>query len=100
MSSEFKDNLKLARKLRGLSQGEVADGIGVARSTYALYESGKRDPGVEGLKKIAKVLDVTGDFLLGNEEIPLTQIEFLKLQSKYGAERLRAFIDALSKVNK
>ena len=52
------------------------------------------------MKKIAKVLDVTGDFLLGNEEIPLTQIEFLKLQSKYGAERLRAFIDALSKVNK
>ena len=55
MGENFNDNLKEARLKRNLSQKEVADQIGVAKSTYSLYESGNREPSVQTIKKIAEV---------------------------------------------
>lgn len=95
MSTKFCDNLKIARALSGLTQQQVADLTGIARSTYTLYESGKREPTVEGIKKIAKALNVTGDFLLGLEEIPIDKAELHDVISKYGMKRVKAYLDAL-----
>ena len=63
--SDFYENLKAARLQKKLSQKDVAEAIGVAKSTYSLYESGKREPNVKTIKKIADVLGVSGDILLG-----------------------------------
>lgn len=68
MSEYFHENLKIARQKKGMSQKDVADSIGVAKSTYSLYESGKREPNVATIKKIASVLDTSGDELLGIEQ--------------------------------
>ena len=65
MGTEFSDNLKLARLTAGKSQKDVAETIGVAKSTYSLYESGNREPGVPIIKKIARCLNVSADALLG-----------------------------------
>ncbi len=65
MGEKFNENLKKARLKRNLSQKEVADSIGVAKSTYSLYESGNREPNVDNIKKIADVLNVSSDTLLG-----------------------------------
>ncbi len=65
--SYFYENLKKARLEKRLSQKEVAEAIGVAKSTYSLYESGKREPNVKTIKKIASFLGVSGDSLLGTE---------------------------------
>ena len=72
MGENFNDNLKEARLKRNLSQKEVADQIGVAKSTYSLYESGNREPSVQTIKKIADVLNVSDDELLGLSEQPTT----------------------------
>ena len=48
-----------------MTQKEVADIIGVAKSTYSLYESGNREPNVQTIKKISDVLNVSADELLG-----------------------------------
>ncbi|HJB15541.1 MAG TPA: helix-turn-helix transcriptional regulator [Candidatus Blautia excrementipullorum] len=72
MGENFNDNLKEARLKRNLSQKEVADQIGVAKSTYSLYESGNREPSVQTIKKIADVLNVSADELLGLSEQPTT----------------------------
>lgn len=61
---KFGEKIKEIRERRGFSQKEVAEKIGVACSTYSLYESGKREPDVEKIKKIAKALEVSGDDLL------------------------------------
>ena len=58
MGDNFNDNLKEARLRSGLSQKEVAENIGVAKSTYSLYESGNREPNVNTIKKIADCLNV------------------------------------------
>ena len=65
MGEYFNENLKWAREQKGLSQKDVAEKIGVAKSTYSLYESGNREPNVQTIKKIANVLDVSADELLG-----------------------------------
>ena len=64
MGDNFNDNLKEARLRSGLSQKEVAENIGVAKSTYSLYESGNREPNVNTIKKIADCLNVSADTLL------------------------------------
>lgn len=72
MGENFNENLKEARIKSGLSQKEVSENIGVAKSTYSLYESGNREPNVNAIKKIADVLNVSVDTLLGIDEEPTT----------------------------
>ena len=72
MSINFNENLKEARLKSGYSQKEVAEKIGVAKSTYSLYESGNREPNVDTIKKISDILKVSADTLLGLEEEPIT----------------------------
>lgn len=72
MGEYFNENLRWAREQKGLSQKDVAERIGVAKSTYSLYESGNREPNVQTIKKIADVLDVSADELLGIEPEPTT----------------------------
>lgn len=68
MGDKFNENLKKARERKGMSQKDVAEKIGVAKSTYSLYESGNREPNVQTIKKIADVLSTSADKLLGMEE--------------------------------
>lgn len=72
MGSKFNENLRLAREQIGMSQKEVAENIGVAKSTYSLYESGNREPNVQTIKKIADCLNVSADTLLGLDDGPRT----------------------------
>lgn len=72
MGEKFNENLKEARIKKGLSQKEVADNIGVAKSTYSLYESGNREPNVQTIKKIADFLNISVDELLGLNDQPTT----------------------------
>ncbi len=72
----FSDNLKKCRIEKGLSQKELAEKIGVAPSTYSLYERGAREPDVAKIKTIAKVLGVSGDYLLFGEDDPFNTVAF------------------------
>lgn len=85
MGEHFYENLKVARELKGLSQKEVADMVGVAKSTYSLYESGNREPNVQTIKKIADVLSTSADMLLGIDDVvqTITPIEMKNLVNKY-----------------
>ena len=72
MGDKFNENLRTARERKGLSQKDMAESIGVAKSTYSLYESGNREPNVQTIKKIADILNVSADELLGIDEEPTT----------------------------
>ena len=63
----FGAKLKKCRKDRSLSQKEFGQKIGVAESTVSLYESNKRFPDADTLKKISALFEVSLDYLLGNE---------------------------------
>lgn len=59
------------RKLRTssrLTQNEMAEKLGISRSTIGMYETGAREPDFETLEKIADYFNVDTDFLLGRTE--------------------------------
>lgn len=62
----FGAKLKKCRKDMSLSQKEFGQKIGVAESTVSLYESNKRFPDADTLKKISALFGVSLDYLLGN----------------------------------
>lgn len=61
----FGDRLREARLQKGLTQEQLAQQIGVAKSTLTGYEKGNREPDVFKIKKILEALDVDSDYLLG-----------------------------------
>jgi len=65
---KFSEKLKETRKRMGLSQGEAAKLAGITNVTFCQYEHGRREPSLSTLVKIASVLDVSVDYLLGAEK--------------------------------
>ena len=98
MGDIFHENLKAARIRKGLSQQEVADLVGVSKSTYSMWETGNREPNLMRIKTLTKVLDVSGDELLGLIPMDRTETEFYELRMKYGEDRIRAYVEALGKL--
>lgn len=64
------EKLKELRKNQKLTQKEVADKIGIARTTYVRYEKGEIHPPSEMTVKIANLFNCTTDYLLGISETP------------------------------
>lgn len=62
---EFAERLQDARQRAGMKQSEVASQLKVASTTIANYEQGRSDPQIPMLIKIAKILNVSTDKLLG-----------------------------------
>ena len=61
----FNDMLKYLRVREKMSQAELADKLGVSKSTVGMYELGKREPDFETLEAIADLYNVDMNFLLG-----------------------------------
>lgn len=64
----FGDRLKASRKRAGIKQGELAIALGVSQAALSGYENGTRQPSVDILIRISRVLHVSIDFLLGVED--------------------------------
>ena len=62
---DFPNVFKFLRLREKLSQQELADKIGVAKSTISMYENGNREPDFEMLEKIADFFNVDMNYLLG-----------------------------------
>jgi transcriptional regulator with XRE-family HTH domain len=55
---------------KGLTQRQLAEQIGVGRTTVGMYESGLRKPSCEIAQRLASVLSTTVDYLLGSSDDP------------------------------
>lgn len=71
------ERIKETRIARGLSQGYLADFVGIQNSGIAKYESGRVYPVPEDrLQLIAKALDVTVDYLKSDLEESLYVLDY------------------------
>ena len=61
---DFGSKLKTLRISQKLTQQQLADRIGVAKSVVAYYESGDRYPSYDVLVRIARIFHTTTDYLL------------------------------------
>lgn len=63
----FGEKLKQLRNGQKLTQQQLAERIGVAKSVVSYYESGDRYPSYDVLVRIARIFHVTTDYLLDIE---------------------------------
>ena len=65
---EFSERLKNLRKQAHLTQVDVAEKLGISQQAYASWERGVKKPTQENLVKIAQILKVSIDYLVGNSD--------------------------------
>lgn len=78
----FHENLRYYREKVGYSTKKIAELLGISANTYAGYEIRGREPKYEMLVKIADLLQVSTDDLLGRTKNILGKNEDYKLELK------------------
>lgn len=66
--ADLSDNFKRVRIERGLTQKQVANGIGVTEQAYQRYEYGRVVPSALVLISLADFFDVSLDYLVGRSD--------------------------------
>lgn len=64
----FGERLNQTRKLKGYTAQQMADLLSITLSAYRMYENNRRQPPLDGLKKIADILGVSADYLLCRDD--------------------------------
>lgn len=94
---KFTTKLKMLRLEKGMTQGEIANELGISRGCLANYETGKRSPDGDMLKKLAQVLNVSIDFLMTGSDVRSVTLneEELKVYTKAN-EKLKEYGDIIN----
>lgn len=66
VESTFADRLRQTRIAQHHTQAEMATMLGIERSSYTYYETGKTQPNLKTLKKLKRILNVSIDYLVGD----------------------------------
>jgi len=94
--------IREARKLAGLSQGQLATQLGLHRPSVSEIEAGNRNVTAGELKKIAELCEVTVSWLLGeatderDDQLKLAARELSKLKPE-DLKRLMTLLASLRK---
>jgi transcriptional regulator with XRE-family HTH domain len=90
------DNLKRLRKKRGWSQTQLAERIGSHLSHINRLETGKYNPSLDVVQKLAAVFDVTIDYLVSDTDEDFKEV---RIEDKNLMERVK-LIDSLEEDDK
>ena len=67
--SVFASRLREARERQGLNQAELAARAAMQPSAIAHFEASRRKPSFENVRRLARALDVSSDYLLGVQQV-------------------------------
>ena len=70
MTEEFGVRLRKAREAKGLSQAELAQLTHLQPSAISHFETGRRAPSFDNLKRLADALGISVDYLLARQDEP------------------------------
>ena len=70
----FCDRLKEARLNKGLTQEQLAEKIGVAKTTLTGYEKGNREPNMLTIQRIMESLSIDANFLWQDEMVDSSEM--------------------------
>ena len=94
----FYERLKEARVNARLTQEQLAEKIGVAKTTLSGYENGNREPSVATVAKMMQELQVDANYLYQDEMGNLTQSEMWQMEKyrsldRHGRELVQLVLD-------
>lgn len=64
----FSDNLILLRNIKGLTQEQISEAIGISRQSYAKWEQGETVPDIDKCDRLAKFYGITIDSLIHQDD--------------------------------
>lgn len=73
------EKIKLYRENKKMTQGEVAEILGVKAATISKYEAGTLEPNIESLKKLAELFEVSVDELIKENIFDISKINILEV---------------------
>lgn len=90
------NRLKSLREENGLTQEELAKKLSVSKSAISYYENGKRIPTVDNFHKLASILNVSFDYLVGNDYFEIADDDV----SSYGMYMAKEEIDFINEIRR
>ena len=100
----FGARLLQARKKKGLSQQDIAKILGTKGPAIGRYERDEMKPSIEAAAKMAQILDVSLDWLVGHTDLELDRKMIQRIQqvtkmNHKDREHVFAMLDAFIKQN-
>ena len=86
----FCTRLKEARIGAGLTQQQMAEALGIAKSTLSGYENGTSEPSINMISQIIKILGVDANYLWQDSADFTMKVSFFEIQM---VERYRSLDD-------
>lgn len=83
------EKIKLYRESKNMTQGEIADVLGVKPATVSKYESGILEPNIESLKKLAELFNISVDELVKEDDFDVSKINVLEVLREQKEMRLK-----------
>lgn len=77
--------LRQIRKSKNMSQQTIADILGIDRSTYSYYETGKSELDIKTLLALCEIFNVTLDEMLNQDEVVLNTSLVTNAKAAYHA---------------
>lgn len=85
---EFAERLKTLRKQVKLTQAQIAEKLNISQQAYSSWEHGTKKPTQENLVKIAQILNVSVDYLVGNSEEKSDELDNIELLFRMNSKGL------------
>lgn len=98
---DFPQRLASLRKLKSISQNQLADALGLHVSQVRRYERGSSQPTLEVLRKMSQTLEVSADMLVfgnderGPDEALRLQFDAVKKLDPNEKEAIKAMIEGI-----
>jgi len=100
----IQSNIKFLRKRRGRTQDEVSNFLGMKRSTYAGYENGVAEPGINELRLFSDYFRISMDTLVRIDLASMPESQMRQLEDGYDVyikgSQLRILATTVDKQNK
>ena len=97
----FGQRVQMLRDRSNMTRQALADQLGMKPQTLRHYEIGDREPGTETIIAIAKIFDVTVDWLIGNETEPIrpTQWALIRATKDLPDEKILSIVNLIHDLN-
>ena len=98
ISNNFSARLRATRERRNLKQSELAERAGLQAAAVSHFETGRRAPSFDNLRRLADALDVTTDYLIGRTNEPESSGPNIDKLFRSVGELSEADLDALADI--
>lgn len=98
-AAEFGKRVALLRKKKGLTQGELAETLGISNKTISRWETGEGYPDVAIFLDLARALNTSVDYLLSGETPPVGDSKVSLKKRLFSEEETLKIVKILITIN-